>query len=135
MRTESAIRALAEENAAASPDVVDHVNNAWLCACGHICSGDSHTIFGYLLSESATVASRTAGVHDRPRIAISAQPDVAGEDDLLRVRLGAKCCQRGLIEASRGLRVLASGLVRGHMAWSEDMSAVHGKEKVYGSIP
>src|ERR1700733_14991774 len=39
-------RALAEENVTASPDVVDHVNHAWLCACGHICSGDSRTIFG-----------------------------------------------------------------------------------------
>jgi hypothetical protein len=45
-RTDSAFRALAEENATASPDVVDHVNHAWPCACGHICSGDSRTIFG-----------------------------------------------------------------------------------------
>src|ERR1700735_2501080 len=45
-RRYSAFRALAEENATASPDVVDHVNHAWLCACGHICSGDSRTVFG-----------------------------------------------------------------------------------------
>jgi hypothetical protein len=33
------------------------------------------------------------------------------------------------------LRKLASALVRRHMGRSEDLSAVHGKEKVYGSIP
>jgi hypothetical protein len=39
-------RALTEEYAATSPDVVDHVNYEWLCTCGHICSGDLRTIFG-----------------------------------------------------------------------------------------
>jgi hypothetical protein len=33
-------------NAGAKPDVVDHVNDALLCTCGHICSADLRTTFG-----------------------------------------------------------------------------------------
>ena len=40
-----------------------------------------------------------------------------------------------LIWASRSLRVLAAALVSRHTGRSENMLAVHGEEKVYGSIP
>jgi hypothetical protein len=46
LSAQSTFRALTEENAATSPNVVDHVNYAWLCVCGHICSGHSRTTFG-----------------------------------------------------------------------------------------
>jgi hypothetical protein len=69
-RPYSAIRALAEEDAAASPDVVDHVSHAWLCACGHI-SSDRFTHYFRHVSKSAATANRPQIIRSR-----AASPDV-----------------------------------------------------------
>jgi len=73
---DSALRVLTEANAATSPDVVDHVNDAWLCPYGHICSGDLRTIFGRC-GPSDLICVRQRDQNDLGAFAAYAQHPVA----------------------------------------------------------